>query len=117
MTLPKNDLPLEVLKTRFAMVNGELHEILEMDGQVAYFKPQAFMRGKYLCLYVFKNVHMAYHRVVWMLHHNIQIPRDETGQLYIVDHFDTNKLNNSTWNLRLVTLLENRNNTSKVVAF
>lgn len=52
-----------------------------------------------------------------MLHNNIQIPRDDKGKLFIIDHFDGDKLNNAPWNLRLVTHGENMSNKAKVVVF
>jgi hypothetical protein len=56
---------------------------------------------------------MAAHRVVWMLHHGVQIPKDEKGDLYLIDHFDGDKLNNAPWNLRLASHSENMANKTK----
>ena len=115
--LPKRDVSLELLKRKFRLVDREIVQLISSEEETVFFRPKTFMRGEYVCLYISKSVLMAYHRVVWMLHHDIQIPRDHNGELYIVDHFDGNKMNNKPWNLRLATRLENRNNTGQVMVF
>lgn len=64
MGLPKNDLPLEMLRAKWTVASGRLYERLEMCGQEAWYPPTPFMRGEYLCLYYSKGIHMALHRVV-----------------------------------------------------
>jgi hypothetical protein len=114
---PKNDLPLELLKLKFRLIDQEIYEIITLYDQHAFVKAVSFLRGGYFYVTYQGNTAMPYHRIVWMLLHDVQIPKNAEGHFYLVDHFDGNPLNNKPWNLRLVTRLENRNNHGQTLIF
>jgi hypothetical protein len=58
---------------------------------------------------VFKKMKYRVHRIIYQLHHGLEIL--EGGD--IVDHIDGNRLNNSVSNLRLVTEQQNRWNSAR----
>lgn len=117
MAKPAVNPPVSLLKEKYQLIDGIIYEKMYFGEQMALFLPNTFIRGEYKTLYLAKGLHLAYHRAVWMLSNNCSIPYDANGELYLVDHFDGDKMNNMPWNLRLVTQLENRNNLGHKVFF
>lgn len=92
-------IPLDLIKSKFKLVDGELWSI-NADGSVEV--TYTYQSAKYRVIYMDGETRLV-HRVVWALHTNKEI----FGQL---DHRDGNTSNNNVSNLREVTNRENAQN-------